>query len=219
MAILIDLIVLGIILISTYVGYKKGLIGVAFKILSFIIAIIITVILFKPISSYVINHTNISQTLENTIIERLSSVQIENGKIKQDATNLPNIIVNYINEGIDSTINQNKDAIIQVVAQNLSHTIVECGTMIGLFIVTRILLIFAKAILENVANLPIIRQFNEVGGIAYGIIKSMLIIYAVLAIISVILPMIDKTSILTTINNSILTKMLYNNNIILMIFF
>ena len=108
MAIFIDLIILAILLISTFLGYKKGLIGVAFKIVSFLIALVITLILFKPISSYIINHTEISQTLENAITQKLSNVKIENGEISKDETNLPKVIINYINEGIDNTINRDK---------------------------------------------------------------------------------------------------------------
>lgn len=73
--------------------------------------------------------------------------------------------------------------------------------------------------LETVAEIPIIKQFNEVGGIAYGILKGILIIYVILALISIIVPMLQNNAILEIINNSILTKFLYNNNLILMILF
>ena len=76
MGIIIDVIILSIILLSTYLGYRKGLIGVAFKILSFIIAILITVILFKPVTLYIINTTTIDETIENAIIEKFGSANL-----------------------------------------------------------------------------------------------------------------------------------------------
>lgn len=219
MAILIDLIVIAILLLSTFLGYKKGLIGVAFKIVSFIIAIIITLILFKPISNFVINNTPLAQTIENTIVEKLSTQEVEEGKIKKEESDLPNVIVDYINEGITQTVNETKDNVIKIVAKNLTQTAIDLIVMLGIFIITRLLLIFAKAILEAVAEIPFIKQFNEIGGIIYGIIRGLLVIYIILAITSLLLPMLDKTTILATINSSILTKMLYNNNLILMLFF
>ena len=45
MGIVIDLIIIGIILLSTFLAYKKGLIKLAVQLCSFIIAIIVTVIL------------------------------------------------------------------------------------------------------------------------------------------------------------------------------
>lgn len=219
MQFIIDLIVIGIIFLSTFLGYRKGLIGVAFKIASFIIAIIITLILFKPISNYIINNTEFAQTIENTIVQKLSTAEIENGQIKQENSNLPEVIVNYINVGLQDTVNEAKDSIVKIVARNLAETIIDIIVIIGLFIITRLLLLFAKAILEAISEIPIIKQFNKAGGILYGILRGLLLIYLTLAIISLILPMLDKTAILNIINNSILTKVLYNNNIILMIFF
>lgn len=219
MSIIIDLILIGIILLSTFLGYKKGLIGVAFKIVSFIIALIVTLILFKPISNYIITNTELANTIQNAIVEKLSVAQIEEGELKEESTDLPNVVVEYINGGIKDTVNQAKDSVVKVVAHNLTETAISIIVMVGIFIITRLILLFAKAILEAVSEIPIVKQFNEVGGIIYGIIRAVLLIYVILAIISLTLPMLDETMILDAINNSILTKILYNNNIILMIFF
>lgn len=219
MSIIIDLILIGIVLLSTFLGYKKGLIGVAFKIVSFIIALIVTLVLFKPISNYIITNTQLANTIENAIIEKLSTAKIEEGQIEEESTDLPNVVVDYINGGIQDTVNQAKDSVVKVVAHNLTETAISIIVMIGIFIITRLILLFAKAILEAVSEIPIVKQFNEAGGIIYGIIRAILLIYVILAIISLILPMLDKTIILSAINNSILTKILYNNNLILMIFF
>lgn len=219
MAIIIDLIVIAILVLSTFLGYKKGLIGVAFKILSFLIAIVITLILYRPISNYIINNTEIALTIENSISEKLSTTKMEEGKIDESSTDLPNVVVNYINKEIVSTVNETGDALVQIVAKELSQTIINLIVVIGIFVITRLLLLFAKAILSAIAELPIIKQFNEVGGIIYGILRGILLIYVLLAILSFILPMLDKTAILSAINDSILTKILYNNNLILMLFF
>ncbi len=219
MEIAIDLILIGIIALSTFLGYKKGLIGVAFKILSFIIAILITLILYRPIANYIVNNTDIAKTIENTITEKLSSAQIEEGKINEESTDLPNIIVNYINEEITNTVNKTKDAVVQTVAKELTISAINLIVMVVLFVITRLLLLLAKTLLEAVSELPIIKQFNEAGGIIYGVIRGILLIYVILAIISLILPMIEKNEILNAINSTIITKILYNNNLILMIFF
>ena len=218
MSILIDLIVIGIILLSTFIGYKRGLIGVAFKILSFIIAVVITLILYKPVSNFIIDNTPFATNIENTIVEKLGSADIENGEIKQEDTDLPNVVVNYINEEITNTVNATKDTIVKSVAGEIAKTVINIIVILAIFIIARILLIFAKAILEAVAELPLIKQFNEAGGIIYGLLRGALLIYVLLAILSLILPMFDKTAILTAINSSIITKLLYNNNLILMLF-
>lgn len=219
MAIIIDLIVIAILGLSIFLGYKKGLIGVAFKILSFIIAIVVTLILYRPISNFIINNTEFEKNIENTIVQKLSSAEIEDGEIKEENTDLPNVVVNYINKEISNVVDNTKDAVVVTVARELSQAIINLIVIIAIFIITRLLLLFAKAILEAVSELPVIKQFNEAGGIIYGILRGIILIYVILTIISLILPMIDKDTVLGIINETILTRILYNNNIILMFFF
>lgn len=219
MAIIIDLIVIAILALSIFLGYKKGLIGVAFKILSFLIAIIITLILYRPVSSFIMNNTNFAKNIENIIVQKLSSAEIENGEIKEENTDLPNVVVDYINIGISNAVENTKEKIVETIAKELSQTVINLIVIISIFIITRLLLLFAKVLLEAVSELPIVKQFNEAGGIIYGILRGIILIYVILTIISLILPMIDKDAVLGIINNTIITKILYNNNIILMFFF
>lgn len=220
MPIFLDLIIIALILLSTFLGYKKGLIGVAFKIVSFIIAIIITLILYRPVANLIIEHTTWDETIENTIYEKLSGTQIEEGeKINKDETDLPGVVVNYINDGIETTVKQAQENVSQIVAKNLTQSIIQILTMLIIFAITRLLLLFAKVILEAVAELPIVKQFNEMGGILYGILRGLILVFLLLAIASFILPMINQTILLEYIEHSILTKFLYNHNIILRIFF
>lgn len=220
MAIILDLVIIGIIALSTFLGYKQGLIKVAFKIVSFFIAIVITLILYKPVTNLIINNTTWDENIENTIYEKLSTTKVEQGEpITKEDTDLPGIVVNYINDGITNTVEQAGENIAKSISKDLTQSIIQVIVLVVLFIVTRILLIFAKVILDAVSELPIVKQCNEMGGIIYGILRAAIIIFGVLALASFILPMINQMAILEYINNSILTKFLYNHNIILMLFF
>lgn len=219
MSIVLDLIVVGIILLSTFLGYKKGLIGVAFKIVSFVIAIVITLILYVPVSNLVINNTEFDETIERAIVEKLSISNIEeNGEIKKEETNMPAVIVDYINTAIKDTVVTTQNSLVESVARDLAINIVKIGVMIVLFIVVKIALIFAKALVEGIAKLPILKQFNEIGGIAYGILRGIIVIYVVLAVVSLFIPVLNNDGILKTMNETMLCKVLYNNNIILKLF-
>lgn len=215
-----DLAVIAIFALSIFLGYKKGLIGVVFKIVAFIIAIIITLILYKPVTNLIIENTTWDEAIQTTIYEKLAGTNIEMGeKINKEETDLPGMVVNYINEGIDNTVEQAKQSVAEMVSKNLAISIIQIITMLVLFTVTRLLLLFAKVLLEALSELPIVKQFNEIGGIAYGVLRAFVIVYAILALASVILPMVGQTAILEHIDHSIITKFLYNYNLILMIFF
>ena len=50
MGIIVDIILIAILCTCIFFGYKRGLIGVIVKLFSFVIALAISLILFKPIS-------------------------------------------------------------------------------------------------------------------------------------------------------------------------
>ena len=76
MSYLLDLIIIAIIALFTFLGYKKGLIKVAFGLVSLILAIALSVVLYKPVSNFIINYTPIDDHIENVISERLNSSEI-----------------------------------------------------------------------------------------------------------------------------------------------
>ena len=86
--------------------------------------------------------------------------------------------------------------------------------MLILYIVIKIALKFVTALANLVAKLPILNQFNKLGGIIYGAIRGLLIIYVVLLLISFFGQVNPQNKIHTEIQNSFITKEMYNKNII-----
>lgn len=199
MGILFDLGILLIIFITTIIGYKKGLIKVAFRLLSFILALVIALLLYKPISNLILDHTSIPNKIETQISTRLSS---------EDKTSTDNIVSNYYSNIKNYSTN--------VVAHNISITIVNISSVLIVFIVTRLLLLFLRFSTDLIAKLPLIKQFNHIGGFIYGIIAGFFIVYFIFTIITLLAPMIDLSKVLKIINSSIIGNIMYNNNIIFM---
>ena len=112
-----------------------------------------------------------------------------------------------------------KNNAIQVAAEGIATISINVGVAILLFIITRIALIFVSALSKIITDLPIIKQFDKTGGIIYGLLKSCVIIFVILALISFISPMIEQKGIIVAINKSFIGSILYNNNILLNIVF
>ena len=200
---LIDIIILFIIALTTFIGYKKGLIKVAFKLVSFVLAIIISVVLYKPISSFIINKTTIDDNLETTILQRLSSSDTTKDEKENIISSYYSDIKNYSTNAMDSSI---------------TTTIINIGCILVLFIISNLILLLFKFSGYLIAKLPIIKQFNSAGGFLYGLIKGFVIIYIFLAIVALIAPIADINNFIKIINSSIITNIMYNNNIILILF-
>lgn len=73
MGIIIDLLIIAIVGLSIWMGYKKGLTKSLLKIFNFFIALIISIILFNPISDIVINNTEVDEVIQDSIISKFSN--------------------------------------------------------------------------------------------------------------------------------------------------
>lgn len=213
MGIIVDLILLIIVLLNAIIGYKKGLIKVAFSIFAFLIALITTLILVKPVSYLIIKNTPIDENIKNIII---NNNKLENDdEIIENTEEKNNIFIQkYVEKIITEKTNEAKNKAINVVADTISTKAVEVFVAIALFIVIRIVIIFLRFLSDTISQIPLIKQFNEVGGIIYGLLKSAVIIYLILTIIFIICSIKGSLVISDAIEESYITKYLYNNNII-----
>lgn len=214
MGLIVDILIIAIIALFIFWGYHRGLIGVAFKIITFFAAIIIALLLYKPVSNIIIEKTQIDENIENSIIEKFSSKEDEQIK-EEDIENMSEVLVNYIKNYTSEV----QDATVSMVAKQVSTLSINVAVAIGLFILTKILLIIFKALSKILAELPVIKQFDKTGGIIYGLLEGILVILIILAIISLCASMIENFEIVSSINNSYIGKFLYNNNIILKVLF
>lgn len=218
MGVIIDVAIVAIIGLSVFMGYKKGLIGVAFKILSFLIAIVLAFILSKPVTNYIIENTQFDDNLQTTIEQQLSAKDSEDTVVKEE-NDMPNIITDYISKQIKEVTTEAQNEVAVLVSTNLTQAIVNAICFIAIFIVARIALFFLKFLAEAIAEIPLIKQFNKLGGVLYGVLKGFFIVYLILAIVSVLAPIINVTNLLEMINTSLLANILYDNNLLLKILF
>ena len=198
---ILDLIVILIIALFTFIGYKQGLIKSAIKIASFFIAIIIALVLYKPVSTLIINNTTIDDKIENTIIEKVTAEGMKPEDEASQATKIPQGFIVEANNSI-------KD-----IANTTTIKIIEVCTVLVLYIIARIALKFVAALGDLIAKIPILKQFNKLGGTIFGLIKGLLIVYVILAVVYLISPLL-KEDTSNKIEKSMLTKNMYNNNLI-----
>lgn len=203
MAIIFDIVVVIIIALCTFIGYKQGLVKSAIKILSFFIAIVVALALYKPISNIIINKTPIDDNIKNTIIEKIKPEGVEKDEeIKLEDGNALDIIGNATSTTIET------------LAEAFTVKIIETVTLLLIYIIVKVALKFVSALTDIITKLPILKQVNKAGGTIYGIIKGVILIYTILTVVYLMAPLLNKT-VTENINKSIITKTLYNNNLIL----
>ena len=143
---IVDLIIIAILALSIFLGYRKGLIELSVKLVAVIIALVATLILYRPISSLIINTTTIDEKIQQSILNK--SEQIISGENTQEG----GIIAEVKSEFLPET------------AKELSYSIIRTIVIIALYIIIKIALRFITALADLVAKLPILKQFNKLGG-------------------------------------------------------
>ncbi len=213
MGIIFDAILIAIIVLNIFICYKKGLVKLAVGLVAVVAAILVALIFYKPISNMIVQNTEIDENIEKTIIENFTTKTEENTNTENKGFD------KYIEKYVDDAINKTQNQIVVEAANVISIKVIDICTIIGLFIIVRIVLILLTFIADAITSLPILKQFNEIGGIIYGVVKSLLIIYAILAVLFFIVYTTGNTTISDAISNSIITKVFYDNNLLLNILF
>lgn len=201
MGIIIDLIMIAIIALSVFLGYRKGLISLMIQLCAFIIAIVITLLIYKPIANLIIDNTELDENIQNAILQKANETVDE-------ATDTVDIKI------VENQAEQIKTGMLPETAKNLAINIIDIGVIIILYLIIRIILKIITLIANLVAEIPILKQVNKVGGIIYGLIRGLLIIYVALLLIGFVDQINPENTISENVNKSFVTKAMYNNNVL-----
>ncbi len=199
MGFIVDFAIVAIVAISTFLAYRKGLVKLAIGLCAFVISIVVTFILYYPISNLVINVTGIDEAIEDAIYEKANDI-IKEGSQEEGLTN--------------QMIETAKNEMLPETARNLSINIVRGGVMVVLFVAVRIGLKFITAIADAIAKLPIIDQINKTSGMIYGVIRGILIVYVALLILAIPGKINPNNRWNEGIDQSFLGKTMYRNNLL-----
>ena len=203
MGIIIDVVLVVILAISIFCGYRKGLINVIFNLCAFLVAIIVTLILYKPVAEIVRNNTSLYENIKQTVLD--NGITEKKDDVNEEWRSIDKYIEKYTYNAITDAKNDAVEATADSIAINTVNIIVS----IALFIIVRILLIFAKTFVGALAELPIIKQFNKLGGVLYGAIVGLIIIYAILAISFFVISVNGAYGLTDVVESSVITKYLY----------
>lgn len=216
--VLVDLVIISIIISNAFWGYRRGLVGVIFKILTFAISLIIMFVLYKPASKAIIEKTSIDEWLTEKIAQSIEGTTLKDGNLleyDEENSTISKGMVDILNSFVTEALNKSADNVVYYVAENLAYGMIRIGTMLLLFIISRFFLLFIRFAAELIGNLPIIKMFNKSGGLVYGVVKGFLTIYVVLAIFSIASPIIQDWGVIDAVQDSTFGSKMYNDNVII----
>ena len=213
MGIILDIIIVAIVVLNVYLCYRKGLVNLAVGLIAVFAAIILSVLFYKPVTNIIIDNTQFDETIEKTIVENFAPDVPEGAQVGYTG------ILSYLETEVGNAVNKTQNEVVYESAEAIAIKVINLISFIVIFTVVRIALFALTFVADAITSLPILKQLDDVGGILYGFAKSLLIIYAVLAVVFFIANLTAIPAISDAISGSYITKFFYEHNILLNIIF
>lgn len=213
---LLDVVLIALLIYTGVKGYNKGFVQSLLEIAATFIIIPLAIILAIPISSVVYENTPIVKEIENNLtVYMVENANKKEENNKQEETKTPNIIQNMINKNLNDTVSQTKENVIRDTAKSITKMAIQAVIILAIYIIANIVLIVFRSTLGGlIDNLPLINNINGLAGTVLNIIKYAIILFVVLYLLNIYQSATMNKEISRFISNTVVTKELYNNNII-----
>lgn len=223
---MIDLVVVLIIAVFALIGYKRGLIQSALTLFSSIAALVLSFIVYPFINMFLKLmplYTSIySGTYEKVKgIDFGKGIQSQGNAIIENVTWIPNFLAEQIKNNNNTAMYDllGVTTIQEYISTFIANMVISMIAILVTWILLKVVLTGVLRILGSVIeHLPVISSFNHIGGLAFGIIKGAL----TLSIIGLLIPLLITLPMFQEIDQmiqtSIITKWMYDNNLIILIY-
>ena len=207
---IIDIVLILVIVLSAFIGYKKGFVKVIVKLGTFLIALVLAFLLQSSVAKFIGEDIGFKNTISTTVQNKLSDyAKSKEYDKKTDIKMLEKTI-----DEINSAAEEKKAEVIQKWANNIADFILKGLSFIIIFFTVAIVMGILSLILNTVVKLPVLDTLNGALGLGAAVILMAVRIMILLTIIYFVSPLEIIQPVINYINTSCITKLLYENNII-----
>ncbi len=196
-----DFLVGAIIVLCGYIGYKIGFMKSLINVISYIVSLILSFILY-PVVSDLLMKTELFPYLTKLINENYVSKKISDGTEK-----LFGVFSEYLSENVTQTA--------EAVSQSIAGFIISVIAFLIITIVFKIGISLIAKCLNLATKTPVIKQFNHFGGAVFGCAAGVMLLYIAFAVIAVAEPVKADERVMEEIEKSWIAAEMYENNYLL----
>lgn len=231
----ISIVYIVIALLALFIGLKRGFLATLVSLLKNILALIVAVLLCKPLATLLNNSpvgNSLTMKLTTTFSEKggvfTTAITTEN---KEEVLSnclrqlkIPELLDKSIIKLTDSFIDTSPQTVSEVLSRALTFYILLCIAFILILIVVRLLVILLNKLFVGIKSLPLVGFVNSLlGGVLYlamGIILICLISYGLTFVVSMGNSASDWLITQMTLNDeakTCISEYIYNQNFFLKI--
>lgn len=161
-----DIILLAIILICAYFGYKRGFVRTLCGLGSLILSAVVSLFLYDDVAAF-IKKSAVGGFITEKCFDSLAATDLQT---------LPEIFRKGAAEAVGQLQN--------TAAENMAHLVITIIAAIVTFVVVRLAVKLLFNIFNLVAKLPVLKQFNRLFGLLLGILNGIFWLAVVTVIVS-----------------------------------
>lgn len=247
MSMIIDIIGVCIIAVAAFSAYKKGFVKTFFGLITVILAIVLATSFHKTLAAYIKDTTDLDEWISGALSDSFSNIgeDVNSGNLTSSASSASSTqdVFSELGTSIDTSalngfmggenifstlpdvvgdklgVNEFKENMSSNITTSVADTAINILSWVILYIGIQIILNIVVAILDGVMSLPLLREINNIAGLAIGIVMGVFRIYIILAVIYFISTVANIYPIINAIGSSSMIASMYNNNLLLKIIF
>ena len=216
-------VVIGILVLLGWLGYKKGLVKMVFSLTSTIAALLLAMLLSPIVAGVMKNNEDIVRVIDEKISavidfapEEAEETDATEQKSLVEALPLPESIKDTILENNTEAnyLALNVGSFEAYVCRQVTNVVINAIAFVITLIMMFILLFILCNALNVLAKLPILRQINEAAGLMAGLAEGILIVWILFGILTMFATTKFGSSSMALIAENPVLDFLYKNNLV-----
>lgn len=215
---------LAIVLLCILLGYHRGLLKSALSTVGIVGAILLANVFNPYIKTFICEHSELRNIVRQRIeiglrVERLDDQDSVYGKEWYlENTDLPEIVKNYIrsNDGVRNG-QENLEMYSKQVVDYLTDMVMNGISYFITFMLAVLIIVISLALSNVIRGIPIVGGIDKAGGIVFGFVQSIVIIWFFMFIITLFSALDWGADMMKMVDDSRLLAFVYKKNIFLKI--
>lgn len=212
------------IILMIAIGLKRGMVKMAFSLVSVFVILILVNILTPSVKELLKStpvYSEINRSIEEYVNDHVANATED---MTQTGVNAQKTIIEELPlpKGVKSSLIENNnqegykvmkvDSFSAYIAKSLSDLILSAVAFVVLFVVLSLLIRILMEVLNIVAKLPVINAFNTAGGAIIGLVEALVILWIACIIVTVFSATEWGQQVCKAIADNELLSLIYDSN-------
>lgn len=203
----LDLIVFAIVVLTMVQGYRHGFVKTVMHMIGWVLSLVAAFVCYPYVLTYIKEKTDFYDAVYQAIETRLAATT--------NATSEA-LMVDGIPDIVKRTFQSATDTVVSSTANHIAGILFSIISFLLIMIVIKFALYFIVGLFSKERHGGIISGVDGTLGLITGGIKGMFLVFILLALLVPISHLIGTSFLLDELDNSLLARELYDNNIVLL---